>query len=87
MPALAIEDIQMASVTMTEAQVDDVLLRLYTDRAIFTDATPELNIGGTNPDPSGIFQDATPPTTGKEYAFKLVNDPDVEGFFVWTITF
>jgi len=70
----------------SQADLDDILARLYADRALFTYANPVLNIGGSNPPPSGVYQDATPPTMGKEYAYKLVNDPDVEGFNKWTIT-
>ncbi|MCB0071297.1 MAG: hypothetical protein KDE20_07560 [Caldilineaceae bacterium] len=72
---------------LSQAQLDSILYRLYTDRATFTYATPAAVIGGTNPDPSGTYQDATPPTTGLEYAYKLVNDPDTEGFHKWTITY
>lgn len=87
MLATGIITIQTEQCSETQATVDDILLRLYTDRALFTYATPELNIAGNNSAPSGTYQDATPPTTGKEYAYKLENDPDAEGFNVWAITF
>ena len=86
-PAHAIGLVYLDSTTMTQAQVDGVALRLYTDRAVFTAAAPTLNIGGSNPAPSGIYQDANPPTTGKEYIYTLVNDPRVEGFKKWSITY
>jgi len=72
---------------LSQAAVDQICLGIYNNRANFTYATPALNIGGTNAAPSGIYQDATPPTTGKEYIYKLVNDPDLEGFNKWTITY
>lgn len=37
-----------------------------------TRGTGTINVGGTNAAPSGIFQNATPPTTGKEFAWKLL---------------
>jgi hypothetical protein len=87
MAAVGIRQIRVDSSSTTQANINDILLRLYTDRASFTYATPSLNVGGTNPDPSGVYQDATPPTTGLEYAYKLVNDPDTEGFNTWTVTY
>jgi lysophospholipase L1-like esterase len=60
---------------MTQANVDDLLLRLYTDRASLTAATLTVTITGSTPAPSGVFQNATPPTTGLEYAYKLVFNP------------
>ena len=84
--AIGLATLHLTSTSDTQADLDDVLLRLYTDRASFTYASPELEIAGTNPAPSGVYQDASPPTTGKEYAYKLVVDPDAEGFNKWTIT-
>jgi len=83
--AVGIRDIYVYS-SESQADLDDILARLYADRALFTNANPTLNIAGGNPPPSGVYQDANPPTTGKEYAYKLVNDPDGEGFNKWTIT-
>jgi len=71
---------------LPQVDVDATLLGIYTNRALFTYATPTLNIGGTNSAPSGIYQDGDPPTTGNEYKYELVNDPEVEGFNKWTIT-
>ena len=87
MGAVGIRQIRVESSSTTQGNIDDILLRLYTDRASFTYATPLLNVGGTNPDPTGTYADATPPTTGLEYAYKLVNDPDAEGFNTWTVTY
>ena len=86
-PALGLNDVSLLSTTMTEAQVDSICLRIYTDRAIFTDASPALNIGGTNPNPSGVYQDDATPSTGLEYVYKIVVDPDAEGFNAWTVTY
>ena len=84
--AIRIRYIYAQSSSESQADLDDILARLYADRALFTYANPSLNIAGGNPPPSGVYQDANPPTTGKEYAYKLVNDPDAEGFNKWTIT-
>jgi len=82
----AIQEIFMHHNAMTEAEVDSAIDDVYAYRASYTDATPELNVGGTNAAPSGVYQDATPPTTGLEKVFKLANDPDAEGFNTWAIT-
>ena len=84
--AKGIREIYIQNTSLSQANVDSVLLRLYTDRTLFTYATPVLNIGGTNDDPSGTYQDADPPTTGNEYRYELVNDPETEGFNKWAIT-
>jgi len=72
---------------LIQANVDAVLLSVYNRRMAFTWATPTLNVGGTNLAPSGIYQAMCPPTTGKEYAFELVNDSCGDGFNKWTVTF
>jgi len=72
---------------LDQANVDAVLLSVYNRRMAFTFATPDLNVGGTNLAPSGIYQAACPPGTGKEYAFELVNDSCGDGFNKWTVTF
>ena len=87
MAAVGIREIRCDSSSTTQANIDSILARLYADRAGFTYATPTLNVGGTNPDPTGTYADATPPTTGLEYAYKLVVDPDAEGFKKWAITY
>ena len=85
--ATGLRETYLYSCVYTAAQLDGLLERLYTDRALFTYATPILQIGGTNPDPNGVYQDAIPPTTGLEYAYQLVNDPRAEGFNKWSISY
>jgi hypothetical protein len=77
---------RMENNALTQAEVDAVLKWVYDNRASFGDATPSLNIGGTNAAPSGTYADEDPPTTGNGYAYELVNDPETEGFNTWTIT-
>ena len=72
---------------MSAANLDLLLASIYAQRALITWATPALDISSLPNDPTGVYQDATPPTTGLEYVYKLVNDPDAEGFNVWTITY
>jgi len=72
---------------LIQANVDAILLSVYTRRAAFTNAAPALNVGGTNAAPSGVYADEDPPVTGKGIAFELVNDPEAEGFNKWAITF
>jgi len=83
---IAIESCRVQDCGWDQATVDAFLQAMYTARANYTYATPDLNIGGTNATPSGVYQDADPPTTGLEYIYKLVNDPDSEGFNTWSIT-
>jgi hypothetical protein len=72
---------------LIQASVDAVLAGIYTDRATYLYATPELDLlGYGNATPSGIYQDADPPTTGLEYKYELINDPEAEGFNKWDIT-
>ena len=71
----------------TQSDVDTVIASIYANRANYTYATPTLNIGGNNAAPSGVYQYAATPTTGKEMIYALVNDPDGEGFNKWTITY
>lgn len=88
--ATAIREIRLDSTGMSgmsQAAVDAIAEWLYTNRALFTYATPAANLGGTNAAPSGIYQDADPPTTGKEYIYEVVNDPEGEGFNRWTVAY
>ena len=74
--------------TLSQAAVDAIVSTIYSNRMSFTyDPSPiSLDLlGGGNDAPSGIYQDATPPTTGNEFIYKLVNDPDSEGFYPWVI--
>jgi len=84
--AVALATFRYDNCALPQGDVDANLLGLYNRRASFTNATPTANLGGTNAAPSGVYQDATPPTTGLEYKYKLVVDPDAEGFNKWAIT-
>ncbi len=77
---------------VTGGELDTLLAAIYAARADFPETDLDegkgiLEIAGTNAAPGGIYRDAVPPTTGKEYIYKLVNDPDGEGFNLWTITY
>jgi hypothetical protein len=83
----AMRDYRIDDNGLIEADVDAILLGIYTRRAAFTFATPALKVGGTNATPSGIYQDGDPPTTGLEYVFEIANDPEAEGFNTWSVTY
>lgn len=85
--AVKLRDFRYHNCALPQATVDAILLSVYNRRAAFTFPAPKLNVGGTNAAPSGIYQDGDPPTTGKEYIYELVNDPETEGFNPWTITY
>jgi hypothetical protein len=70
-----------------QATVNDVIDRIYADRALFTYAAPSLDIGGNNAAPSGIYQYAATPSTALEKVYALENDDDLEGFNKWDIAY
>ena len=84
--AVALDDFRYQDCVLPAATSNTILARMYARRASFTALAPAANLGGTNEKPGGIYQDATPPTTGLEYKYKLVVDPDAEGFKKWAIT-
>lgn len=73
--------------SLSQSDVDGLVEQIYTAWAAFTYATPTLNIDGTTTAPSGTYQDGDPPTTGKEYIYEIVNDPESTGNIVWTVTY
>jgi len=82
----AIRAIQYES-SLTQPQVDAVLLNIWNNKANFTWATPTLDLlGGSNAAPSGVYASVCPPTTGKEYAYDLVNGVCTASGPEWTVT-
>ena len=85
--AVAMTLLYVRDCAFTQEQVDAYLQSVYENRLMFQpQGTPEIRIGGNNAEPSGTYQDSPTPSTGKEYMYKLVNDPDQEGFYPWMIT-
>ena len=97
----AIRDIRLYSMwpsLSAAASVDIVIDSMWSARANYTYATPSLQIGGTNPAPTGnyIAPEEGPdwhndgskwiPLTPNAKAFDLGNDVNTEGFNTWTIT-
>ena len=68
--------LNMSADNLTQAQVNQILTDCYTAFAsrTATGGTITLN-GASNAAPSGIFQANCPPTSGKETAYDLLNDP------------
>ena len=58
----------------TTTIVDRILQGLWGAFPGRTVAGGTINVAGTNQAPSGVFQAANPPTTGREFAFELLND-------------
>ena len=85
--ALAIRNYQYQNCSLSQAHVDAVLAAVYAERADVSYATPILNLGANDSVPSGAYADEDPPTTGLGYVYELANDPEVEGFNTWTITY
>ena len=84
---VALSNFQYQNCALPQATVDLIVSRIYDRRASFTAAAPSANVSGTNAAPSGVYQDEDPPVTGKGYIYELVNDPEVEGFKKWAITY
>lgn len=85
--AVALSQFRVHDMGLSQAEVDGYALALWQRRAAFTHATPDADMHGTNSTPSGLYVDADPPTAGKEYIYELENDPEIEGFNVWTIDY
>lgn len=58
--------------TLNQSTVDNILEQIWLAKAGFTDAAPSLDIVASNSAPSGVYQAASPPTTGEEFAYDLV---------------
>ncbi len=71
-PALPTIRVEM---NLSQAQVDAILLGLWDGLATRAASGGTIDLaGGGNAAPSGIYQAACPPTTGKEAAYELLND-------------
>jgi hypothetical protein len=66
--------IAMDGSALSQAKVDQILSDLWTAFATRTGTAGTITVGGTNLAPSGTYQAANPPTTGKEFAYELLND-------------
>ena len=85
--ALALKDYRIQDCSLSQAAVDAIVQEIYDNWAGYTDPAPALNVGGSNSAPSGTYQDGDPPTTGKEYIYEIVNDPEATGNETWTVTY
>jgi len=64
----------------------DLFLELCYSRRLDIPYGAQLDISG-NAVPSGNYENVTTPTKGKEFIYKLVNNPDAEAFTGWAITY
>ena len=76
----------MNALGLDATTVDAVLADLYAGRMGYTAAAPAAIVGGTNADPTGVYQAMVPPTTGMEMKYELINDSASQGFKKWGIT-
>ena len=67
-------NLQMQGNALTQAQVDAVLLGLYTAAQSRTVTGGSISLSGSNAAPSGTYAAECPPTTGKAAAYNLLND-------------
>ena len=71
-----------------ETNVDAFVNAVWANKANFTYATPSLDLlGGYNAAPSGTYQAASPPTTGKEKIYDLVNGNYTPAGPEWTVQY
>jgi surface protein len=79
-------DIFNGCAAMAQADLDSFLEACYNARAANVGGhTLAFDTWGTQ-GLSGVYQDDETPSTGLEWAYKLNNDPDTEGFAFWNIT-
>jgi len=73
---IGVSTLTMSTMALTQTQVDQILTDCYTafPTRIVTGGTITLN-GTGNAAPSGTYQSVTPPTSGEETAYDLINDP------------
>lgn len=64
--------VRLEDLGWNQAQVDALVDALWVYRGNLVDFPRVVNIGGTNSAPSGTYQTAAPPTTGKERVYDLV---------------
>jgi hypothetical protein len=86
-PLTKLTTLNASNNALSQAQVDALLLAMYTARATYVGVNPAATLGGTNSAPSGVYADEDPPVTGKGMIYELVNDPETEGFTKWAITY
>ena len=79
--------INLSNNSLTQVYLDITLNDIYVARSGYTSPVSLLINANVGSPPSGVYQDATPPTTGLEFVFKLENDPDAEGFNLWSIVY
>jgi hypothetical protein len=83
-PANNIDFYNVSNNGMTQTNVDAFITTIWNNRANWSDATPELNAGGTNATPTGVYQDGYPaPLTSLEKIHDLINDDDAAGIQTW----
>lgn len=82
----ALETLLLQNNGMSEAEVDGVIGEIYAFRASYT-GSPEARVDGSNAAPSGIYQAACPPGTGKEQIFELESDSCGSGHNLWSIMY
>jgi len=82
----ALTTLTMNDLGLDATTIDLVLADLYAGRMGYTAAAPTAVMGGTNADPTGVYQAMVPPTTGMETKYELINDSASQGFKKWAIT-
>ena len=73
---------------LNQAAVDSIVDKIWQKKSTFTWALPQLDVAGNgNAAPSGVYQTASPPTTGKEKIYDLVNGSYTPAGPEWTVSY
>jgi len=83
----SVQEIQLQDLGLSQAVVDTIVNDIWNGKPTYTYATPSLNIGGTNADPSGVYQANCPPTSGLEQVYDLVNGNCTPSGPEWSVTY
>jgi len=83
----SVQNIQLQDLGLSQAVVDTIVNDIWNGKPTYTYAAPSLNIGGTNADPSGVYQANCPPTSGLEQVYDLVNGNCTPSGPEWSVTY
>jgi hypothetical protein len=73
---------------LSQANELAIMTGIHASRMSFTYTAITLDIaGGGNASPDGTYADEDPPVTTRGFIYEMVNDPELENFKKWAITY
>jgi hypothetical protein len=82
-----VREIRADALGLDAPTVDVIVKDIWAGKANFTFATPQLYIGGTNADPTGVYGAVCPPVDGLEYVYDLVNGNCTPAGPEWAVSY